>query len=148
MNLWLYFKPTQKQYKELFYLTLDIKNAIYKELTNYLSVILEELLLEKNQKTNVIDDLVNSQSQIENMKKCCFCQVSDINNKKQVCSNCCNKLPTISKINQQFIEQSNIKNITDKPLVVCPYRDFAYCQGYQTENQLQFFKKCSDHYKL
>ncbi|CAG8813651.1 19780_t:CDS:1, partial [Racocetra fulgida] len=84
--------------------------------------ILEELLLEKNQETNAIDNLVNSQSQIGNMKKCRFCQVSDINNKKRVCPNCRNKLPTISEMNQQFIEQSNIKNTTDKPLVVCPYR--------------------------
>ncbi|CAG8726153.1 7048_t:CDS:2, partial [Racocetra persica] len=62
------------------------QNNLYEdieELTNYLSVILEELLLEKNQETNAIDDLVNSQSQIGNMKKCYFCQVSDIDNKKQ-----------------------------------------------------------------
>ncbi|CAG8819632.1 8198_t:CDS:2, partial [Gigaspora margarita] len=26
-------------------------------------------------------------------------------------------------------------------------KDFAQCQGYRTENQLQFFKKCSDHHK-
>ncbi|CAG8751824.1 12466_t:CDS:2, partial [Racocetra fulgida] len=84
--------------EELFYLILGMKDAIHEELTNYLSVILEELLLEKNQETNAIDDL------------------------KRVCPNCCNKLPTISEINQQFIEQSNIKNTTDKPLVVCSYR--------------------------
>ncbi|CAG8787220.1 1027_t:CDS:2, partial [Racocetra persica] len=84
MNPWLYSKSTQKQYEELFYLTLDMKNAIHEELTNYLSVILEELLLEKNQETNAIDDLVNSQSQIGNMKKCHFCQVSDIDNKKRL----------------------------------------------------------------
>ena len=26
-------------------------------------------------------------------------------------------------------------------------KEFAQCQGYQTENQLQFFKKYSDHHK-
>ncbi|RHZ83778.1 hypothetical protein Glove_87g140 [Diversispora epigaea] len=26
-------------------------------------------------------------------------------------------------------------------------KDFAHCQGYRTENQLRFFKKCSDHHK-
>ncbi|CAG8559138.1 21559_t:CDS:2, partial [Racocetra persica] len=61
----------------------DIENAIHKELTNYLLVILKELLLEKNQETNAINDLVNSQSQIGNMKKCHFGKVSDIDNKKQ-----------------------------------------------------------------
>ncbi|CAG8666191.1 3106_t:CDS:2, partial [Racocetra persica] len=55
-----------------------------KERNNLYEDIEEELLLEKNQETNVIDDLVNSQSQIGNMKKCCFCQVSDIDNKKQI----------------------------------------------------------------
>ncbi|CAG8712571.1 31686_t:CDS:2, partial [Racocetra persica] len=98
MNPWLYSESTQKQYEELFYLTLGMKDAIYEELTNYLLVILEELLLKKNQETNAIDNL------------------------KRVCPNCHNKLSTISEMNQQFIEQSNIKNTTDKLLVVCPYR--------------------------
>jgi len=26
-------------------------------------------------------------------------------------------------------------------------KNFAQCQGYQTEKQLQYFKKCSDHHK-
>ncbi|RIB13230.1 hypothetical protein C2G38_2326415 [Gigaspora rosea] len=30
---------------------------------------------------------------------------------------------------------------------VIDLRDFAKCQGYRTDNQLQFFKKCSDHHK-
>ncbi|CAG8472415.1 12297_t:CDS:2 [Dentiscutata heterogama] len=95
-----------------------MKDKIHEELTNFLSVILEELLLEKNQKTNAIDDLLNSQSQMGSMKKCTFCQASDINNRKQVCPNCHNKLPTISEMNQQSNELSTIKNITDKSLIV------------------------------
>ncbi|CAG8841301.1 3716_t:CDS:2, partial [Racocetra persica] len=35
----------------------DIEDAIHEELTNYFLVILEELLLKKNQETNAIDDL-------------------------------------------------------------------------------------------
>ncbi|CAG8744155.1 11267_t:CDS:2 [Dentiscutata erythropus] len=82
----------------------------------------EELLLKKNQKTNMIDDLVNSQSRMGSMKKCTFCQATDINNRKRVCPNCHNKLPTISKMNQQFNKLPTIKNITNKSLVICPYR--------------------------
>jgi len=26
-------------------------------------------------------------------------------------------------------------------------KQFAMCQGYRTENQLSYFKKCSDHHK-
>ncbi|CAG8644405.1 6718_t:CDS:2, partial [Dentiscutata heterogama] len=119
---WLCSKPIQKQYEELFYLTLGMKDEIYEELTNFLSVILEELLFEKNQKTNMIDDLVNSQSRMRSMKKYTFCQASDIDNRKRVCPNCHNKLPTISEMNQQSNELPTIKNITDKSLVICPYR--------------------------
>ncbi|CAG8620373.1 7993_t:CDS:2, partial [Diversispora eburnea] len=124
-----------------------------------------------------------------------------------------NKLPTISEINKQFDEPSNITNITKKSININPYifeeaqlvpeseiyrpqlfvpdpiginpnsitnirkvlehikeisgikdkinmlklfvklnwnidiRDFVQCQRYQNENQLQFFKKYSDHHK-
>ncbi|CAG8673710.1 2500_t:CDS:2, partial [Dentiscutata heterogama] len=94
-----------------------MKDEIHKELTNYFSIILEELLLKKSQEINVIDDIINHQSQTGYMKKCSFCQISDINNKKWVCPKCHNKLPTISKINQQVNESSNIKNTNKKSLV-------------------------------
>ncbi len=45
---WLYSELTQKKYKKLFYLTSDMKNEIHKELTNYFSIILEELCIKKN----------------------------------------------------------------------------------------------------
>ncbi|CAG8801946.1 30866_t:CDS:2 [Gigaspora margarita] len=99
------------------------RNEIHEELTNYLSIILEELILEKNQKTNTIDDLVNSQSQTGSMKKCTFCQASDIDNRKRICPICHNKLPTISEMNQQSNELPTIKNTTNKSLVICPYSD-------------------------
>ncbi|CAG8517314.1 18081_t:CDS:2 [Racocetra fulgida] len=44
----------------------------------------------------MVNDLINSQSQIENMKKCCFCQASNIDNKKQICPNCQNKSSIIN----------------------------------------------------
>ena len=37
-----------------------MKNEIHKELTNYLSIILEELCIEKNQEENMIDELVHN----------------------------------------------------------------------------------------
>ncbi|CAG8552595.1 7837_t:CDS:2 [Gigaspora rosea] len=99
-----------------------MKDEIHEELTNYLSIVLDELLLEKNQETNAIDYLVDSQSQTGCIKKCSFCQASDIDNKKRVCPKCHNKLPTINEMNQQINESSsslsNIKNTTNKSLVI------------------------------
>jgi hypothetical protein len=249
---WLYSEFIQKQYEELFYLTSDMKNEIHKELTNYLSIILEELCIEKNQEKNTIDELVHHQSQTGYKKKCSNCQTSNIDNKKRVCPTCRNKLPTIAEINQQSDESLKFMNITEKPLAIRSYtfkesskqqsilesenipqifipdpiginpnsvanvrkvlehieeisgikdgsrkwivvtcdgvpynyiqkmkenfpwlilipgalheemnmlkafvelnwdidiKEFAQCQGYRTENQLRFFKKCSDHHK-
>ncbi|RIB18176.1 hypothetical protein C2G38_2311147 [Gigaspora rosea] len=228
VNPWLYTELDQKQYEELFHLSSG------------------ELCVEKNQETNAIDELVHHQSQIGHMKKCTVCQTSNIDNKKRVCPECHNKLPTIAEI---IDEQHKIINAAEKSTVISPYvfkqrsvpesevhtpqiffpdpiginpnsidnvrkvlehikeisgvkddsrkwvvvtcdgvpyhhiqkmkkdfpwlilipgalheemnmlkafvelnwnidiRDFAKCQGYRTENQLQFFKKCSDHHK-
>ncbi|RHZ81568.1 hypothetical protein Glove_117g420 [Diversispora epigaea] len=115
---WLYSELTKQQYEELFYLNLGMENEIHEELTKYLSIILDELCTEKNQETNPIDELVQQQSQMGNMKKCTVCQTSNINNKKRVCPTCHNKLPTIAKINQQFVEQQNIIDTIKKPLVI------------------------------
>ncbi|CAG8561448.1 14513_t:CDS:2 [Dentiscutata heterogama] len=94
-----------------------MKDKIHKELTNYLLIILEELLLEKSQEINVIDNIINHQGQTGCMKKYSFCQISDIDNKKWVCPKCHNKLPTINEINQQVNKSSNIKNTNKKSLV-------------------------------
>ena len=45
----------------------SMRNEIDKELANYLTIILEELLIEKSQETSVID---------ESVKKCLVCQLS------------------------------------------------------------------------
>src|SRR6266542_4030880 len=71
---WLYFELIQKKYEELFYLTSGIENEIHKELTNYLSIILEEFCIEKNQEENMIDELIHNQSQMGYKKKCSVCQ--------------------------------------------------------------------------
>ncbi|RIB22016.1 hypothetical protein C2G38_2076772 [Gigaspora rosea] len=118
---WLCSAINQKQYEELFYLISGMENEIHEELTNYLSTILEKLLIEKNQETNTIDELVYHQSQIGYMKKCTVCQTSNIDNKKRNCPTCHNKLLTISEINKQFDEPSNITNIAKKSLDISPY---------------------------
>ena len=69
---WLSSEPSREQYEELFSLTSDMKNEIYEELTNYLTIILEELCIEKNQETNVIDELIH-QSRM-GYTKCSACQ--------------------------------------------------------------------------
>src|ERR1044072_1478231 len=89
-NPWLYSELTQKKYEKLFYLTLGMENEIHKELTNYLSIILEELCIEKNQEENMIDELVYNQSQTGYKKKCSVYQTFNIDNKKRVCLTCYN----------------------------------------------------------
>src|SRR6266496_885513 len=98
-----------------------MENEIYKELTNYLSIILEEFCIEKNQEENTIDELVYNQSQTGYKKKCSVCQTSNIDNKKRVCPTCCNKLPILAKINQQSNESLKIINNTEKLLIIHPH---------------------------
>ncbi|RHZ45106.1 hypothetical protein Glove_691g8 [Diversispora epigaea] len=118
---WLHFEPSKKQYEELFDLSSGMKNEIHEELTNYLTIILEELRIEKNQEKNMIDELVHYQNQTGYMKKCSVCQTSNIDNKKWVYPKCHNKLLIISEINKQFDEPSDITNITEKSININPY---------------------------
>jgi hypothetical protein len=110
---WLYSKLPEKEYEELFSLTPGMKNEIHTELTNYLTIILDELCVEKNQETNAIDESIRYQSQIGSVKKCSVCQLSNIDNKKRVCPTCRNKLPTIAEMNQ-LNESADIANATEK----------------------------------
>src|SRR6266542_6075403 len=98
-----------------------MENEIHKEFTNYLSIILKELCIEKNQEENMIDELVYNQSQTGYKKKCSICQTSNIDNKKRVCPTCCNKLPTLVKINQQSNELLKIINNIEKLLIIHPH---------------------------
>src|SRR6266542_368423 len=98
-----------------------MENKIHKEFTNYLSIILEELCIEKKQEENMIDELVYNQSQMGYKKKCSVCQTSNIDNKKRVCPTCCNKLPTLAEINQQSNEPLKIINNIEKLLIIHPY---------------------------
>ncbi|CAG8625127.1 21005_t:CDS:2, partial [Racocetra persica] len=81
-----------------------MENEIHEELTNYLSIILEELCVEKNQEMNVIDNLIHNQSQAGCIKKYSVCNTFNINNKKQ-----------------QSDESSNIVNTNEKSLAINSY---------------------------
>ncbi|CAG8648988.1 4591_t:CDS:2 [Cetraspora pellucida] len=72
-----------------------MSDEINEELTNYLSTILDELCIEKNQETNIINELVH----------------------QQICPKCKNKLPMFAEI---VDEQSKIINATEK-LPISPY---------------------------
>ncbi|CAG8454437.1 2147_t:CDS:2 [Diversispora eburnea] len=78
---WLHFGFSKKQYEELFDLSSGIKNKIHKELTNYLTIILGELRIEKNQEKNIINELIYYQSQTEYMKKCLPSNITNITKK-------------------------------------------------------------------
>ena len=66
---WLYSELPESEYKELFSLNSGMVNEIHKKLTDYLTIILEELCIEKNQETNVIDELICHQSRTGYGKK-------------------------------------------------------------------------------
>ncbi|RIB21231.1 hypothetical protein C2G38_2177125 [Gigaspora rosea] len=86
-DTWLYSELTQEQYKSLFYLNLEMKNEIDQELYKYLQSIIDELIEEKNQTNSLINKLMNDNEQTGYIKKCLVYQTSNINNKKQLCSN-------------------------------------------------------------
>ncbi|CAG8532551.1 5880_t:CDS:2, partial [Dentiscutata heterogama] len=106
-----------------------MSNEINKELTNYFLIILDELCIEKSQETNTIDKLIHQQSQIGHMKKCLVCQTSNIDNKKQVCPKCQNKLPTIAEI---IDEQPKTINAAEKLSIISPYifKQQSVLEGY------------------
>ncbi|RHZ78516.1 hypothetical protein Glove_162g102 [Diversispora epigaea] len=181
--------------KGLLFLAFDneqkgMENEIYEELTKYLSIILDELCTEKNQETNLIDELVQQQSQMGNMKKCIFVEQQNIIDtiKKPLVIHShtfkesrlipertvhtpqifipdpieinLNSIANIRKVLEHIEEIAEIKNgnraLYEKMNMLRAFvklnwdidiRDFAQNQGYRTENQLQFFKKCSDHHK-
>ncbi|CAG8482275.1 2443_t:CDS:2 [Dentiscutata heterogama] len=116
-----------------------MENEIHEELTNYLSIILEELCVEKNQETNVIDNLIRNQSQAGCIKKCSVCNTSNIDNKKRVCPTCRNRLPTITEINQQLDESANIVNTNEKSLVINSYtfRESRYSENEAHEPRVR-----------
>src|SRR6185312_12200379 len=106
-----------------------MKIEIHGELINYLTTILEELCIEKNQETNVIDELARHQSQTGYTKKCLVCQTSNIDNKKRICPTCNNNLPTVAEIDRQFNESPDITNTVAAKSQVIYSRMFGKTQS-------------------
>ncbi|CAG8825954.1 39778_t:CDS:2, partial [Gigaspora margarita] len=117
---WLYSELTQKQYKSLFYLNLEIKNEMNQELHKYLQIIIDEFIEEKNQTNSLINKLMNDNEQTGSIKKCLVCYTSNINNKKQLYPNCNAKLPTINKL-KLLNELLEIANNTKKSFIFTLY---------------------------
>ncbi|KAF0400553.1 hypothetical protein F8M41_009554 [Gigaspora margarita] len=117
---WLYSELTQEQYKSLFYLNLEMKNKIDQELHKYLQIIIDELIEEKNQPSSLINKLMNNNKQTGFIKKCLVCQTSNINNKKQLCSNCNTKLPIINEL-KLLNELLEVANNTEKSYIFTSY---------------------------
>ncbi|KAF0427632.1 hypothetical protein F8M41_005997 [Gigaspora margarita] len=117
---WLYSELTQEQYKSLFYLNLEMKNEMNQELHKYLQIIIDELIEEKNQTNSLINKLMNDNEQTGSIKKCLVCHTSNIINKKQLCSNCNAKLPTINEL-KLLNEPLEIANNTEKSFIFTSY---------------------------
>ncbi|CAG8608328.1 9857_t:CDS:2 [Diversispora eburnea] len=57
------------------------------------------------------------------------------------------KFPWLILIPEQLHEKMNMLKAYVKLNWEIDLKQFAICQGYQTDNQLSFFKKCVDHHK-
>ena len=120
---WLHSSLNRLQYEELFDVNAQMQDVIDKELHIYLSEILELLLEEKLASVNTIDSLVAAATatNITAMKECFNCNQKNIENRKQICSNCKERLPTLAEIqNEQTVENSVIYQ-QRKPLIFKTY---------------------------
>ncbi|CAG8460905.1 20025_t:CDS:2 [Racocetra persica] len=92
---------SENDIEQLFYLNNDMKNKLEEELKYFINEIINNLLVEKSQEINEIDQLINKQNNLTNkMKKCSQCLTLNIDNKKRNCPNCNAKLPMLTSINQ------------------------------------------------
>ncbi|CAG8775995.1 17364_t:CDS:2, partial [Racocetra fulgida] len=69
------------------------------ELNIYLTSILEELITEKSQEINTIDQIMKNQKGVgSHLKWCKKCNTTNIDNKKRTCPNCNEKLDTLAAL--------------------------------------------------
>ncbi|CAG8721779.1 12158_t:CDS:1, partial [Dentiscutata heterogama] len=91
---------------QLFDITSEMEILIDQQLHDYLSIILTEACIEKNENINFIDNLImNQKTKIDKKKWCRECGKDNIDNSKRKCPQCNTKLPTITEI-QQEIDQT------------------------------------------
>ncbi|RIB04263.1 hypothetical protein C2G38_2284631 [Gigaspora rosea] len=183
---WLNDSLTDEEYEKLYYLTPEMKKEHESELKIYLSSILKDLIAEKTQTTNIIDQSIKNQKGAAGQSKWCKkCNTTNIDNKKRTCPKCNEKLDTLAALQAESAnELAQLKNTASqsKPLIIKSHsythkqksshferisitqqsepdddvivpemmidiKKFAIIQGYRTENQLGYFKKCADHHK-
>ncbi|RIB03062.1 hypothetical protein C2G38_2226153 [Gigaspora rosea] len=180
---WLCDLLTNEQYDKLYYIIPEMQAEHEIELKIYLSLILEELVAEKNKKFNIIDQAIKNQKVSQSkplvIKPHTFAQEQNSPNTDRISiTQQLNSehnivipemyVPDLLEFNPNSIE--NVKKIKkDFPwLILIPgalykemnmlkafvelnwlidIKQFASLQGYKTENQLGFFKKCADHHK-
>ena len=96
---------------------------INQQLHNYLSIILTEACIEKNQNINAIDNLVaNQNTKIGNQKWCQKCDKDEIENSKRKCPQCKMKLSTLIEIQKAIDQIVFKKEDIIKPLIFKSYQ--------------------------
>ncbi|CAG8777674.1 14416_t:CDS:2, partial [Cetraspora pellucida] len=97
---------TDKKYEELYYLTPEMKKEYELELKIYLSLILKDLIAEKDQEINAINQSIGNQKGIGSQSKWCKeCNTTNIDNKKCTCPNCHKKLDTLATLQAESAEE-------------------------------------------
>ncbi|CAG8611182.1 8252_t:CDS:2, partial [Racocetra fulgida] len=102
-----------EKYKELYYLTPEIKKEYELELKIYLSSILKDLIAEKNQEINAIDQSIENQKGVESQSKWCKeCNTTNIDNKKYTWPKCHKKLDTLATLQAESAKElTQLNNI-------------------------------------
>ncbi|CAG8812424.1 6107_t:CDS:1, partial [Racocetra fulgida] len=96
---WLYDLLTNEQYDELYYVTPEMKTEHERELSLYLTSILEDLMAEKNKPVDPIDLAIENQKGVGSKSKWCKkCNATNIDNRKRNCPQCNEKLDTLATL--------------------------------------------------
>jgi hypothetical protein len=99
---WLYQNLNLSQIQELFDITPEMQKLLDQQLYNYLSIILTEACAEKDNSTNIIDDLASKHSTIiGKQKRCNKCGKTEIENLRRKCPGCKENLDNIAQIQQE-----------------------------------------------
>ncbi|CAG8451077.1 5489_t:CDS:10, partial [Scutellospora calospora] len=123
-NPWCYNLLNNLQYKELYYLTPEMKTECELELNKYLLSILNELINEKRNESNIIDTIIKNQKGVSGHSKWCKkCNTTNIDNRKHTCPNCNKKLDTLAALRAESTNESfQISNTTSQlnPIIIKP----------------------------
>ncbi|RIB23681.1 hypothetical protein C2G38_2170499 [Gigaspora rosea] len=121
---WLCDSLIDKQYDKLYYIAPEMQSEHELELKLYLSSILEELVVEKNDKFNTIDMTIKNQKGTGSHSKWCKkCNTTNIDNKKRTCPNCNEKLDTLAVLQAESANELTQINTDSqsKSLVIKSY---------------------------